>query len=172
MGYDDATPEEIRYIEWWNETFDDELTEDSEIVMLSMSKEFGYTLIHSAIVQGGPHWEGRMPRWRTMRDDPELKKRAEKIILQEIARMAMGQQVNGLMRWCILHWCYFRDVGKKAGNPGLDFIEQMHRIKEVEKIVESGGAQKSIDGEIADKLGIRDRTARAWKGRGHRHRHK
>jgi hypothetical protein len=163
MGYDDLTPEQI----WAIEEFEGELTEDVEIVMLAMSKEFGYTLIQQTIIKDGS-WEGRMPRWRSMRSDPELKKQAEKIIVREIARMAMGQQVNGLMRWCILHWCYFRDVGKKAGNPGLDFIEHMHRIREVERIVGDGGSQKKIDRSIDERLGIRGktgRTARAWKRR-------
>ena len=163
MGYDELTPEQI----WAIEEFEGEITEDVEIVMLAMSQKFGYTLIHNAITHGR-RWEEQRPRWRAMRSDPGLKKRAEKIIVREIARMAMGQQVNGPMRYCILYWCYSRDVGKRAGNPGLDFIERMHRISEVKRIVGDGGSQKKIDRSIDERLGIRGktgRTARAWKRR-------
>jgi hypothetical protein len=163
MGYDDATPEEI----WAIEEFEGEITEDVEIVMLAMSHEFGYTLIHNAIVDGRRS-EEEIPRWRAMRSDPGLKKRAEKIIVREIARMANRLPVNGPMRYCILQWCYLRDVGKRAGNPGLDFIEHMHRMSEVERIVGDGGSQKKIDRSIDERLGIRGktgRTARAWKRR-------
>jgi hypothetical protein len=172
MGLYDDDPAQEEINEFLAD-FEDVFTEDVETVMLSMRDDFDRYIFWAWSTQeenrapSATEVEEQFRRWRKIRRDPGLKKRAEKILALETFKLARGLPVNGLMRLCICHWCWHRHEGKKAGRRGISFIETIYRANEAERIVKEGGgnSQKIIDFNIGERLGLKDRTGRKWKQR-------
>jgi hypothetical protein len=153
--------------------FVDGLTSDVETVMLALG--LGGLLLwvwSSTKLPTQEEVEEQARRWRETAREAGLKKRAEKIVRREIRRLAASFPVNGLMRYCI---CVWSQKSAEAGRPALGEFEKIYRDFELRKFKkedrksrrESIGSkktrQKTIDGKIAAKLGVKDRTARRMK---------
>src|SRR5262249_13800489 len=151
-------------------SFDDELTEDAITVTLGLGGEhlemwlFSESLWQSvkedASVGPDTRLEETIGRLRRAAHDPDLKKKAEQIILRGIAGLACGYKVNGLVRLSILEWCRRRDEGK-AGNPGLGPIERLFRAITAERIIKEGNntRAKKLVTKIMREVGIKERSA-------------
>jgi hypothetical protein len=204
MSDDDVDPD----LEEFARSFDDKLTEDAVTVLLAVGgEELELRLLREWILQGAPDKDDsrkggvyylkdgtRVPsvtaivsqqsveemcrRIRQIARDPDLKKKAEEIILRCIIDLACGRTVNGHMRFSIIGWCCQgldrvvprtqpsrRPNHRKAGSPGLGPIERLFRLKTVERIVKenSGAREKTIVTKIMRELGLKERSAKNLK---------
>jgi hypothetical protein len=159
-------------------SFSDEVTADVITVMLDLGGELELILLREWMCQktvsaqkspSRADLEEQTKRWRDDASGSDLRKRAEQIILREIARLAAGFPVNGLMRFSIITWCRQLLEGKR-GQPELGQIEAMYRLDTIRRIIkESKGTRaKSIVTKIMKELALKERSAKDWKGKAER----
>jgi hypothetical protein len=102
-------------------------------------------------------------RWRAMRRDPTLQKRAEKIVMRATVALAGGFPINNLLRLGVMCW-YQRQLTRKAGNPGLGLVERVFRQNEIQKILDRSGG-KHVTKKIMTELKVSEKTAKNLKKR-------
>jgi hypothetical protein len=85
--------------------------------------------------------------------DKKIKKRAEKIILREVARLADGEDVDQEMRFLIAEWCRQQLNDKKRGRPD-GYPKDMALLVAYTNKLEKGRKRESIIEEIIKEFGV------------------